>query len=411
MKKTVSLMLCLFLIFSSVNFAFADFTTTDSNNLTTIKNTLSSGGALYNIINGIAGRLAYSGKNVANWLSDIENHLATTLYQNDGNTSRSIAWWVKEAVLDLDTIAGTGSGSMSYNLLEILNQLSYFSSGGARQSWLQQIELDLTNNGVAINTIKTNIQAIASDMTPIKSAVSFIPGISAYFGNFDTRDQVNGFEGQNGGTSVTVRQMGANGTVTDAVANFTSLNWRASIATFLMYLNNNLVRADGYQLNGYNNLQNYRNWQTLALGSFTPTSQTTGTYTWLKLIQEPIARLAYVHASDEEIAARQKAAANQTAVVNNFIDSSGSGAAPASSFGDVASMSSGYTSNMGTDASASGIWNIFNSNNFGWFSQETADQLDTTTASTRKGFSKFETPLLDQQIADIYKELGVDVDD
>lgn len=193
-----------------------------------------------------------------------------------------------------------------------------------------------------------------------------------------------------------------------------SVNWFygtpiGNLMVALQRINENFVNTYQWRwsadLTNYNSTQTRTNWKTLASETFTPSSAVDGIYKWFGSIQTPIARLASVHASDEEIQAREYAANNQAAVTNNFINPSGSGSVPTSSFGSVSSLSSGVKTNLTTDASPSGIFDIFNSSHGTWFSQETANQLDTTQ-NTRKG-SSFETPLLDQQIEDIYSSLGV----
>lgn len=193
-----------------------------------------------------------------------------------------------------------------------------------------------------------------------------------------------------------------------------SVNWFygtpiGNLMVALQRINENFVNTYQWRwsadLTNYNSTQTRTNWKTLASETFTPSSAIDGIYKWFGSIQTPIARLASVHASDEEIQAREYAANNQAAVTNNFINPSGDGSVPTSSFGSVSSLSSGVKTNLSTDASPSGIFDIFNSDHGSWFSQETADQLNTTQ-STRKG-SSFDTPLLDQQIDDIYSSLGV----
>lgn len=403
MKKTISILLCLLLIFSSVSSVFASATswdTTDQANLQTIKNQLSntSGGSIYYMISQINGAMRFTNKTIANWLADIEGHLASALYYEDGGNSRSITWWIKEAVLDLDQMVGTGSGTMLYYLNLINTRAGYINTN------LTTANGHLTNIYDKTDAIR---QIVLISQELLDDIAGYQVGILGHQNNIDTLLNTSATWNWNSWTSTLTN----NNEVTSYSRTSDPLN---QAIYGLQFVSRNVVYGFTKMFNqaftGYNSQQTAKNWLTLQSSNFTPTSQTNGIYTWLANIQEPIARLSYVHASDEEIAAREKAAANQDAVVDNFIDSSGSGAAPASSFGDVASMSAGYTTNMSTDASASGIWNIFSSNNFGWFSQETANQLDTTV-STRKGSSDFETPLLDQQIADIYKELGVDVND
>lgn len=157
-------------------------------------------------------------------------------------------------------------------------------------------------------------------------------------------------------------------------------------------------------LTGFKTTQHVVSWSDIDSSySFTPVSTTDGLYKYLNAIQAPVARLTYVLASDQRIEAQEAAEANEQAVVDNFIDSTGAGSASPSDIGSISDLSSGYQNNFGSDASVSGIFNIFNSNNMGWFSQETVNQLDTTQRSR----SSFATPILDQQIQDIYEQIGV----
>lgn len=218
------------------------------------------------------------------------------------------------------------------------------------------------------------------------------------------------FVDSNGNYGLRILQQ--NGGYNDITVSWTQGSPLGNIAFLLKFLNENMAMAYNQIHNhGYNNYadsQSFVNWSTLQSGSFTPTSQTNGLYTWLKNIQAPVARLSYVLASDERIEAQEAAAANEEAVVDNFIDSSGAGSASTSDIGSISDLSSGYKDNFGSSASVTGIFNIFDSNNFGWFSQETANQLDTSSNNSRsKSGSEFETPLLDQRINDIYDALGV----
>lgn len=146
---------------------------------------------------------------------------------------------------------------------------------------------------------------------------------------------------------------------------------------------------------------------TLTQVPFTPDSAIQGLYRYLAFTQRDVARLTYVFANDEELAARELAQANQDQVLDDFIDPNGAGSASPNDFSAISDLSSGYQDNFGSNASVTGIFNIFNSNNMGWFSQETRNQLDTTSPSR----SGSETPLLDQQILDIYKAIGVDINE
>lgn len=196
-----------------------------------------------------------------------------------------------------------------------------------------------------------------------------------------------------------------------------SVNWFygtpiGNLMVALQRINENFVNTYQWRwaadLTNFNSTQTRTNWKTLASETYTPSSAIDGIYYWFKSIQTPIARLASVHASDEEIQAREYAANNQAAVTNNFINPSGTGSVPTSSFGSLSGISSGVKTNLTTDANPNGIFDVFNSSHGTWFSQETANQLDTTSSGQRsKSDSSFDTPLLDQRINEIYEELGV----
>lgn len=190
-----------------------------------------------------------------------------------------------------------------------------------------------------------------------------------------------------------------------------------NIALLEQRINDNIVQSYLYRwsadLTGFNSNQTALNWGNLSNSTFTPLSATDGIYKWLSSIQAPVARLSYVLANEQEIGARDAAAMNQETVVDNFIDSSGNGSASTNDFTSISSASDGFKTNFNSGASAGGIWDVFNSDHGNWFSQSIADSLDTSGSNNRnlKSGSSFETPLLDQQIGDIYKALGVISDD
>ena len=416
MKKIISLTIALCLVFGSFSFIFASATswdTTDQANLQTIKNQLSntSGGSIYYMISQINAAMRFSNKTIANWLADIENHLASALYYEDGGTSRSITWWLKEAVLDLDQMVGTGSGSILYYLNMINTRLGYINNNASTiNTNTSNIKIGIDDLNTSNSAISTKISTLIEDyMVPVRSAITtYLPLIKTDTDSINTTLTTSDTWSWNSWTSTLTNN--------NEVSSFSrSGNILTQAVYGMQFVGRNVVYGFTKMFNqaytGYNTQQIAKNWLTLQNSNFTPTSQTNGIYSWLANIQEPVARLSYVHASDEEIAAREKAEANQTAVVNNFIDSNGSGAATPSDFSSISSLSSGYQSNFGSDASVSGIFNIFNSNNMSWFSSETYNQLDTTNNNMRTiSASLPNTPLLDQKIADIYEAIGLDND-
>lgn len=121
-----------------------------------------------------------------------------------------------------------------------------------------------------------------------------------------------------------------------------------------------------------------------------------------------LARLDYVLASDEEIEARRAASSNQQSVVNNFIKSSGSGSASVSDFEGIASAGSNIKDALNSNVSIENAFSSLSSNSsaWDWFTQSTANSLDSTTDQNRRS-SNYDTPLLDTYYSDLMEILKV----
>lgn len=119
-----------------------------------------------------------------------------------------------------------------------------------------------------------------------------------------------------------------------------------------------------------------------------------------------LSRLGFVLASDEEIEARQAAANNQEAVVDNFIKPTGTGSASASDFADVAAAGSSIKDALDSNVSAGNAFTSLNSNSdaWNWFSQSTLNSLDSSTSQNRKSANS-DTPLLDSYYSDLIETL------
>lgn len=370
MKKIICLITALCLILGSFSFCFASPTqwdTSDQANLRYIYQTLTSG-SLYTLVNNIYSRM--------NTINNSIQDLADFLVYN-GN---SITEWVYSIEIWMSPIFNA-INSIPVDLDKIVNGLWKPLENGSSVAYLSLYEDALVNED---------------------------PGVTSGFTSAYWRTHLhqNLFTSANRGNGIVDNPVWNidNGLIPNQI--YASYGTPLGLLnTLTNRLNLNMVNGLVAHLTGATDQQSYTSWLDLSSSSFNPDSQTDGIYNWLSNIQTPVARLSYVLASDERIEAQEAAAANEEAVVDNFIDSTGDGSASPSDIGSISDLSSGYKSNFGSDASVSGIFNIFNSNNMGWFSQETANQLDTTTP-TRRG-SSFDTPLLDQQIRDIYDQIGV----
>ena len=369
MKRYICLIISLCLVFGSFSFSYAtatDWDTADQANLRAIKNLLDSGGTLYNQISNIASTT----NTISNNINTIKGYLF--------DSGHGIAYWTQAISTWMSPIYNALT-SIPVDTSTIIGALGYYDSYNTYHPFFNNLNNSLTNQYFtsAGNVFNSHLNA------------------HTYF--VDS----NGVYG--------LRILQANGGYNDISVSWTQGSPLGNIAFLLKFLNENMAMAynqihnHGYY--GYESPQNAVNWGNLGTSSFTPASQTDGIYKWLSAIQAPVARLSYVLASDERIAAQQAAALAEQEVVDDFIDPTGDSSATASDFGSISDLSSGYQQNFGSTASVSGIFDIFDSNNFGWFSSETYQQLDTTVA--QRG-SSFETPLLDQQLEDISRALGVD---
>lgn len=468
MKRILSLIIALCLIFGSFSFAFAAATDVSDAQTHTLLNGISS------LISGSNGVNAY--------LQRIANYL----FIGSGMSTGTLGYYVRESASYLydirdyasqiaSGVSGSGGTGIGTLLENIFNELIYTSTGGAITHLVLGTYQNLSNIYTRLGSVNTNtsliqtntsnlvthalniLNSLTANLPDIKESAADIytvnsntlPGIYAYAGNIYTLEDTylpnlqklvqsnnqyqDGFSAWNTNTN---RKNGHTQLVSGTTGIYNSLNilsngnystlennWLegsplGNIALLLRRVNDNIVStyvnrwtAD---LTGYNVAQTFTNWtgSTLTTSTFTPTSATNGIYNWLSKIQTPIARLAFVHASDEEIRARQLAEDNQDAVIDNFIDSSGSGSVSASDFGSMASASGSFEDQFSTGQSASGIWNTFSNDNFIYLSRSAQEQMDSGF-TTSKNIIKtspsldYPTPGLDSYYEELNKILGV----
>ena len=378
MKKFISVILCVCICLSSTAFCFASATSWDTSDQSNLSNASSKLNSINNTLTTVSTTLSTISSRVLNIYNSLQlgNHNITYYVE-------AILSWMNPIYSRLEDILQATTDPMVNAITGMLGYPSTDSSSGVT-TWNPYL-LDLKNALANVGLNSNNISQNSHSQLNMDGNYYFPLSIPLVNGDGQNYTQ---YIGWNLGSPL------------------------GNIAVILKYMLEGKTTAymetyhDAYSGNSVT--QTYYDSLSLNTASFTPTSMTNGIYTWLSKIQQPAARLAYVLASPERIAAQEAAADNEEAVVDNFIDSSGSGSASTSDIGSVSDLSSGFKNNINTDASVSGIWNIFNSDNFGWFSQETADQLDTTSSGTRtlKGSRSYPTPLLDQQTKDILKYLG-----
>lgn len=318
----------------------------------------------------------------------------------------------------LSSISSFLTGNLYTRLGNILNSLNVSSNGRTYSvaqrvddilSWMSPILSAINNNGLDINDKillwsslgEYTTDGSSSSLDPylkniyqiVSNPALTVPNFSWNASNnrkYASRNFIGSSMDNNGST--TYYLLDSNGSLRNRNFSWDQGSPLGNIAATMQYIISNQADAYVYSNAGYANTQTAINWGSLGNSNFTGISTADTTFKWLSAIQAPVARLAYVLANDDQIEAREAAAANEAAVVDNFIDSSGSGSASASDISSIASASDGFKDNISTDASASGIWNIFNSSNGNWFSQEIASSLDTSSGSNRS--VKYSAPLM-----------------
>lgn len=368
MKRIISLTITLCLVLGSFSFCFADFTSTDSSNLSDIKsrvNQIWSAMPTYTQINGISSSLT----TISNTLSNIYSRLA---YGNHSiaDLVDSILSWMNPIYLRLQDVLQAITDPAVNALTGLLGYPTTDSSTGVTSytSYLRELWLGNTNTPITIYPLT------------LDSGQNIIFGTPYNVNNVNTATQLQNY----------------------------FLEWA------IAHWNNRFQYYNERILSGETNNQTYTDPLTLNSSTFTPDSMTNGLYTWLSKIQNPVARLSYVLASDERIEAQEAAAANEEAVVDNFIDSTGSGSVGVSDFGSLSHASGEIKSNFNTGQSAAGIFNVFDDSHFLYLSQSAADQLDTTRSNNlllRSSGNNYDTPVLDRYYKELEKILEVNKDD
>lgn len=414
MKKICSLVLIFSFVFCFTVPCYADFTTTDSNHLTSIYQSVNSGGALYGIVNQIKNSVLSGGALYTLVNSINSNILSLFRWTSGSGQTYSVAQILNSIANDTYSLVNSSQGNNS----QIVNLLGY-SDNGVVKPWLADIyqsTFQLPSRLTAIYNLQdvylpylSQIYTVNNSNLPlIFSRLSYNNiSVSEYLYNTMRLFDKNGYPNYYLQNPVKY-YLYSNGIVeATGIGNSNSLI--AGLWYNLMLMGQSLanIGSDGFLYS--KSFQSFTRWDTLNNGSFAPRSLADGVYNWFSRVQTPLARLAFVHASDEEIAAREASAPNQNALVDNFIDSSGAASASVADIQSISGMSSGFKQNFSTGANPSSIFQIFSSSNWGWFSHETANQLDTTNSPTRllrSVSTSFETPLLDEQIQGVYNFLG-----
>lgn len=314
-------------------------------------------------------------------------------------------------ITHLSTISSRLNTIQSY-LYDSGHSIAYWVS--AIDSWMQPIYNSLSS-AFNVDVIADLLSSVDnSSGSTVRTPYLFYNGKSV--GNWLSDIYTNGFKLAGSYNNILYRSPTNTG-YSDVRVNRSGYGLLENIYFYLANGMNDQNTIYAYEYNhrdrGYDSLQSLVSFADPdSTVTFTPISATDGLYKYLNAINTPVARLAYVLASDSRIEAQQAAAANEQEVVDSFIDSNGSGAASTSDFSDMAGLSSGYSSNFNTGQSASGLFTVFGSDKWTYLSQETMDSFDTTGSGNRRSKSntEYDTPYLDRYYEEVLSLMGLEND-
>lgn len=210
------------------------------------------------------------------------------------------------------------------------------------------------------------------------------------------------------------RQNGEGGTGSDLTLNPTSRSLPNQIWFWLSTMNTSMVYAFRDLTSGVGTV----NSQTYLDKDLNPISMGRTSF-WRDFrniggnINDIVARLGFVLASDDEIEARQAASANTAAVVDEFIKPTGSAHASVSDFGSVADLAAAGSDNLSSGVAPSVLLDQLggDGDGWGWFSQQIQNELSAPSGrSDLRSDSKSsgsDTPYLDAYYADLQEKIGV----
>lgn len=312
------------------------------------------------LVTGITQGIANSIKNLANINSNIGTTLDNTLstiYTRLGNTNSYI-----------DGIEGY--------LYNINNSLYYGQTGVG--TIVNDLKTLLTTNNTSTSNISSdtsNIYSLLSNGLNIDLGSPWQP----YFMPSDNYDFNN-----NDWDYYYLRTVDEWGNVSST--SYTQTNILTGLKRLLVNINNN-------ETYGFRNI--CRSVGGTANDSFVPklynidltTTNADKLSLWRTIFQYGentsmfLSRLGYVLASDDEIAARQAASANQDVAVDEFISSSGSASASTTDLGDMASGSSAIKNALSSNADIDDALGIFNGDTsiWDWFTTETKNSFDNVS--------------------------------
>lgn len=194
---------------------------------------------------------------------------------------------------------------------------------------------------------------------------------------------------------------------------FNSNNRSLNLADYIVGLNNNMLQIGGFVKTPKTVYNIYTNDFSDGVANLNNTARSYSVMDYLFFLNREItqfsSRVGYMFADDSALAAKQANANQENAALTGFTGS-GSAAASVSDINAVKDSVGALKGATSGGASFSQAFNIFggNSDGWSWFTQATADSLDTTSNGSRmlRASVSDSHPYLDAYYSDIYSILG-----
>lgn len=345
-----------------------------------------------------------------------------------GGITYSIAYSAQTLATTLNNISGYVDGLEGY-VDGIESTLTTISSRiSTTNTRLSTISSDLQNQNTSVSGILTSVDSVELYLDYILDAIqnqSFtipqilldnVQDIHDYQVTSSHFDSILDWYGISSGGTYTLpryRQVANGGSTSDLTPVTDARNPISNIWYMANNINTSMVYGlrdllSGISVNSTQSFKDY-NLQDVSLGRQS---------LWYDVrllginLNNSLSRLAFVLANDDEIAARQAAAANTAAAVSNVISSSGSGSASPSDISGVAGLKSSAEDSISSGVSASTIFSQTGSGGhaWDWFSQTVADELSAPSrrSDVRSGVksSGSDTPMLDAYRHDLEEAIG-----
>lgn len=335
----------------------------DRNNLRDINNNIAS---LILAFTGSAGTMYNSISELMSWLTPAGSF----------NTSHSITGVTLYEIVDYIAWTLSGVGPTVYDT---------FTSMASMLAYMPSLDSKMTTNNTSLNDLEIGLTNYFRDAQSV---------------NVNNRKLNTHTALVNSSIEYKIKNISSQNVITEETIDWRNGSPLGNIALLLQRTGNNVTNGLGLFLD-HTVGTTFGIWDSRdsqipveSPNAWTPYSAMHGLYTYLAYLQRDVALMSWVVSNPYDLVIRQDTEQLNSAYYDNFVDPDSDNAIASSDLDDIGDLASGFKDNADTGAAASGVWDVFNRNNYNWFSQTTANNLDTTTRTRSSG--SYDTPLLDE---------------